>query len=79
MSELKYNERKLQVLEAMADGEEVRASELMEYLGDISLEATKKYLTRYYWWALLSRKRGLYSITQKGIERLEYLQSLTQE
>jgi hypothetical protein len=39
---MNYNERKLSVLEALADLGEARARELMDYLGDISLEATKK-------------------------------------
>lgn len=72
---MKYNERKIQVLEAISELGEVRAIELMDLLGDIGLEAAKKCLTRYYWQGLLHRKRGLYRISERGLERLEYLQS----
>ena len=78
MKNMKYNERKIQVLEAMTELEEARARDLMDHLGDIELEAAKKCLTRYYWMGLLHRRRGLYSISTRGEEQLEYLQSLIQ-
>ena len=43
----------------MAELGEARARELMEYLGDIELEAAKKCLTRYKRQGLLNRQRGL--------------------
>lgn len=73
---LKYNERKIQVLEVISELGEVRANELMDHLGDIEWEAAKKCLTRYYWMGLLHRRRGLYWMSDRGYERLEYLQSL---
>ncbi len=60
----------------MAELGETRARELMEYLGDIALEAAKKCLTRYYWQGLLSRERGLYRMSERGYARLEHLQAI---
>jgi hypothetical protein len=57
---------------------EARAREIMDYLGDMDLEATKKALTRYYWQGLLNRQRGLYRMSDRGYERLEYLQDIMQ-
>jgi len=75
---LDYNKRKITVLAAMAELGEARARELMEYLGDIELEAAKKCLTRYYRQGLLSREWGLYKMSERGYERLEYLQDIMQ-
>ncbi len=63
----------------MAELGEVRARKLMDYLGDMNLEATKKALTKYYWQGLLHRRiRGLYSLSRRSYERLEYLQDIKQ-
>ena len=75
---MKYNERKINVLAAMAELGEARARELMEYLGDIELEAAKKCLTRYKRQGLLNRQRRLYRLSDRGYERLEYLQDIMQ-
>ena len=76
---MKYNERKINVLEAIANLGETRARKLMNYLGNVSLEATKKALTRYKRQGLLTRTRGLYRLSGRGYEWLEYLQSIMKE
>ena len=69
-----YNERKLSVLEAMEDLEEARAYDIVEHL-DISLGAAKMALSRYHRQGLLNRKKGLYWLSNRGFERLQWLQS----
>jgi Mn-dependent DtxR family transcriptional regulator len=71
-----YNERKLSVLKALEDLEEARASEIAEYL-DISYIAARKALSRYYWQGLLHRRKWVYSISERGRERVDYLREST--
>jgi len=68
-----FNERKLSVLEAIAELGEVRAWDIADYL-DIGIWAARKALSRYRRQGLLYRSWGLYWLSDKGLERLEYLQ-----
>ncbi len=67
-----YNERKLSVLDAIEVLGEVRAWDIAEYLG-IDIWAARKALSRYRRQGLLYRSWGLYWLSDKGLERLEYL------
>jgi Mn-dependent DtxR family transcriptional regulator len=67
-----YNERKLSVLDAIEVLGEVRAWDIAEYL-EIDIWAARKALSRYRRQGLLYRSWGLYWLSDKGLERLEYL------
>ncbi len=73
-----YNERKLSVLEVIFDLGEVRAWDIAESL-DIGMWAARKALSRYRRQGLLYRSWGLYWLSDKGLERLEYLLKSKQE
>ena len=70
-----YNERKLSVLDAIEVLGEVRAWDIAEYL-EIDIWAARKALSRYRRQGLLHRSWGLYWLSDRGVERLEYLQNL---
>jgi len=69
-----YNERKLSVLEAIAELGEVRAWDIAEYL-EIGIWAARKALSRYRRQGLLYRSWGLYWLSDRGVERLERLRN----
>jgi DNA-binding PadR family transcriptional regulator len=73
-----YNVVKKMILETVEDLGEVTAYELAEIL-ERSYESVAMALMRYHRQGLLSRdteegRRKVYKITDRGIERLEYLQ-----
>ncbi len=74
---MRYNERKLSVLEVMADLGEATAIEIWEELEDAgSYDAARMAIYRYYLMGLLSRgggKEKSYEITERGINRLSFL------
>jgi predicted transcriptional regulator of viral defense system len=72
MSVAGYNERKLSVLMAVEGLEEARAMDVAEETG-ISYVNARKALSRYHYQGLLDRRKGVYTINEKGRERLEYL------
>lgn len=73
----RYNETKLLVLLRLEGGSEKLASEIASELGK-SHESIAMALLRYKQWRLVNRHRiggaYLYSITEKGLERLYWLE-----
>ena len=49
------------------------SARVAEYIG-ISSDAAWKALSRYYWQGLLHRRKGVYTLSERGYERLVYLQ-----
>ena len=78
-----YNERKILILEAMAELPEADANEICEILGDATLPTIAMALLHYHRQGLLTReKRGgfyRYRLTTKGYERLIYLTNIEQQ
>ncbi len=75
-----YNERKLQILEFIYENGDVTSFELAEAL-DLEIHNARTLLKRYHEYGLLSRIKvdsfgtRVYMITNRGIERLEWLRS----
>ncbi len=73
-----YNEAKVVILEALIDVGEATVDDLVGLLG-WSREGMAMALLRYSRQGLVSRRREgreyIYSLTQRGFERLEYLTS----
>ena len=77
-----FNERKLEILILLNDGNRWTSSEVADELG-LSLNNASELLRRYYEQALVARRRWrgeeapprayIYSISCKGTERLGYL------
>ena len=77
-----FNERKLEILILLNDGNRWTSSEVADELG-LSLSNASELLRRYYKQALVVRTRRrevgapprayIYAISCKGTERLEYL------
>ena len=77
---MNYNERKLSVLEALEDLGEATSFEVWETQGgDVSVRGIRMALLRYHRQGLLNRSGGVYSLSNRGFERLEYLRSVVQE
>ncbi len=71
-----YNERKLSVLEALEDLVEARAMQVADYL-DISYDAARQALSRYYWQGLLHRRKGVYTLSERGRQRMDFIRGDT--
>ena len=79
---MKYNERKYLVLDAVDDLGEATAYEVWEEQeDDVSLSAIQMALLRYHKQGLLNRwgYPKVYSLSERGEERLEWLESLDTE
>ena len=78
-----YNERKLLILETLAELPEADANEICEMLGNVTLHTVGMALLHYQRQGLLNRIkiRGSYSywLTEKGLERLIYLTNVEQQ
>jgi DNA-binding MarR family transcriptional regulator len=74
-----YNEVKLEILEALEELGEATVEDVASMLGR-SYESVGMALLRYHRHRLVSRYRArgrirMYSLTERGMERLEYLRS----
>ena len=74
---MKRNQRKILVLELLTQ-KELTAREILKKMNnEITIGCMCTLLKRYQKWALLNRKKKkgnyFYSITKKGLKRLEYL------
>lgn len=80
---MEYNERKLVVLSAVYELEEATVSDVWEAMDDyVSLSAIGMSLLRYHRQGLLNRRGGkekIYEITNKGLERLEWLENFEED
>jgi DNA-binding MarR family transcriptional regulator len=78
-----YNKRKYEILELVEIGYET-SSEIAEACG-ISQTCASTLLKRYWDWGLLNRYTGhlnnekIYSLTDRGLERLNYLRETVYE
>jgi len=79
---MRYNETKKYILETLEEND-MDARSIYESLSEstnISIRAVQMALLRYYRWGLLDRTRedGIYhyEITDKGIERLNWLREV---
>lgn len=77
---MEYNARKLVVLYAVYELEEATVSDVWEAMDDdVSLSGIGMSLLRYRRQGMLNRRGGkekIYEITNKGLERLEWLENL---
>jgi DNA-binding transcriptional ArsR family regulator len=79
---MRYNETKKYILETLEESDMDAQSiyEILNEFTDISIKAVQMALLRYYRWGLLDRTRddGIYNyeITDKGIERLNWLREV---
>ena len=71
-----YNERKLSVLEALEDLVDANTMEVADYIG-ISYDAARLALSRYHYQGLLNRQKGIYTLSDSGVSRLNYLRQDT--
>ncbi len=78
-----YNERKILILETMAELQEADANDICEVLGDATYPTIGMALLHYHRQGLLNREKhgGFYRywLTTKGYERLIYLTNVEQQ
>ena len=74
------NQRKLQVLQFISDNGGQATSNQLEIELDMEIHNARMALLRYFNQGLLRRSRGhsikLYTLTEKGYQRLQYLKRL---
>ena len=79
---MRYNETKRYILETLEkeDMDSIGICEILNEFTNISIKAVQMALLRYYRWGLLDRTSDdgiyYYEITDKGIERLNWLREV---
>jgi len=76
---LRRNQRKIQILSILSESNLISAEDLSYNIDETSTANIMALLLRYYRYGLVKRKKFLgkyrYSISQKGIERMNYLRN----